>query len=85
MLYSLLITVIVLAAGYPIMGYFCFTKGYNTAAKLVEKPKIEAPAIPTLKSIKKKKERSQELKRIEKILANINAYDGTAVGQKEIK
>lgn len=78
MLYSLLAAVLILALSYPIMGYFCFTKGYNIAAQ--DKPKIES-----VKLRRKKIQEPAEINRLNSIMANIDRYDGTTVGQKEVR
>lgn len=80
------ITIMILAILAPVMSVFCFIKGYNIGAKETKKPeiKIETP--------KEKKERREISKEAEKrrsqmsiLLENIEAYDGTSKGQKELK
>lgn len=80
MLYSLLVAVILLAAGYPLVGYFCFVKGYNLGAKEVHKPQIKTPILP-----RRPPKESAEVVRLNKIMENINNYDGTGIGQEEVR
>jgi len=76
MLYSLLIVNIILCVSCPLVGVFCFVKGYNLKAeKLAEKPiRISLP-----------KESPEVDERLQTLMANIDAYDGTGKGQVEIK
>ena len=76
MLYSLLVAVIVLAISCPLVGIFSFIKGYNLKAeKLAEKPiTVPRKTPPAPKGDPK----------LMALLDNINAYDGTSKGQREI-
>ena len=77
MLYSLLITVVILALACPILAVFSFVKGYNMKAeKVAEKPLKVLPEAP-------KKEPKGDPK-LMTLLENIDAYDGTGKGQKVI-
>lgn len=77
MLYSLLIAVILLSLLMPFVGIYCFVKGYNLMAKKEGEPFIQTPVKHT--KISKKDE-----KKLSQIYANIDSYDGTSIGQKEI-
>lgn len=80
------ITIMILAILTPVMSVFCFIKGYNIGAKETKKPeiKIEAP-----KEKKKRREISKEAEKrrsqMSILLENIEAYDGTSKGQKELR
>ena len=77
MLYSFVATTIILAFTIPIACFYSFVKGYNLRAeKHGEKP-IKAPTRP------KKSPKGDQ--RLEQLLANIDAYDGTEKGQKVIE
>lgn len=77
MLYSLLVANIVLCIMLPLVGVFCFVKGYNLKAeKVADKP---------LKLVTKAKKPPEVDEKLETLLANIDAYDGTSKGQVEIK
>lgn len=76
MLYSLLFSTLTLAILCPLLAVFCFVKGYNlAAAKHGEKP---------LKVLTGPKKEPAGDSRLEQLWANIDAYDGTEKGQKEI-
>ena len=77
MLYSLLVSVIVLAFLLPVTAIFAFIKGYNLKAEKVEEKPLEVlkkPEPPAPKGDPK----------LMTLLANIDAYDGTEKGQKVI-
>ena len=68
----------------PIFCYFAFKLGYKTALLInSDKNVAEMPEIIE-KSVKKIPE-TEEIRKANAILANINAYDGTSLGQKEIE
>ena len=62
----------------PFALWFFFKQGYNLKAR-----EENEPIIPSKRLIKPKKDKAQ--KRIESIMQNIDAYDGTSSNQKEIK
>ena len=61
-------------------------KSIKFGIKLAEKPKetAEKPMFNVPKN-KKKPKMSKDEEKVINILANIDAYDGTGIGQKEIK
>lgn len=77
MLYSLLVAVIVLAIAVPLTGVYCFIKGYNLKAEKEGDTPIKTPRI-----VPKKAPKGDE--RLQTLLFNIDNYDGTAAGQKDI-
>lgn len=77
MLYSLLVSVIVLAFLLPVTAIIAFIKGYNMKAEKLDEKPIEVVKEP------EKPEPKGDPKLIA-LLANIDAYDGTEKGQKVI-
>lgn len=75
-----------------IMGTFMvvsFYLGFILGYKKINKEKIEMPTLNPVKIIRENKESREEIERVRKEqeimdinLANIDAYDGTGVGQK---
>lgn len=80
------ITIMILAVMTPVMSAFCFIKGYNIGAKETKKPEIKIET-PKEKIEKRKTSKEAEAKRrkMTNLLANIEAYDGTSKGQKELE
>lgn len=76
-----------------IMGTFMivsFYLGFILGYKKINKEKIEMPTLNPVKIIRENKESREEIERVRKEqeimninLANIDAYDGTGVGQKD--
>jgi len=86
MLYDILIVLLVV---YAMLTPFFIVKSIKFGILLGQKPeevhKIrDFVKLPKRKS-KKDKAREKELEKIGDILSNIEAYDGTGMGQKEIK
>lgn len=77
MLYSLIAANIVLSICAPLIAVWAFIKGYNLKAeKVAEKP---------LKVLRKASGKAPEGDpKLMALLDNINCYDGTEKGQKEI-
>ena len=79
MLLNIILTA-VLMVGIPLIAWFFFKQGYNIGAKEVGKPVITATPKP-----KKTRDSVKKEKRYEQILKNIESYDGTSAGQREVK
>ena len=77
MLYSLLTAVIILSFLMPILSIWCFIKGYNLKADKLGEKRIETPKMP--------QKRPKTNKEYATLMCNIDAFDGTAQGQKEFK
>jgi hypothetical protein len=79
------ITILVLAIFCPIWGGFCFIKGYNLGAKETKKPeiKVESPK-KKIEKAKTDKKMAEKQKKLNTLFENIDAYDGSSIGQKEI-
>ena len=75
MLYSILFGIMCILL--PIMSYLAFIEGMKCAKSDVK--------VPNLPKIRKKPKQTAENKRLNDILANIDVFDGTSNGQKEIK
>ena len=75
MLYSILFAIMCILL--PIMSYLAFIEGMKCAKSDVK--------VPNLPKIRKKPKQTAESARLNDILSNIEAYDGTSNGQKEIK
>ena len=75
MLYSILFAIMCILL--PTMSYLAFIGGMKCAKSDVK--------VPNLPKIRKKPKQTAENARLNDILSNIEAYDGTSNGQKEIK
>lgn len=75
MLYSILFAIMCVLL--PTMSYLAFIEGMKCAKSDVK--------VPNLPKIRKKPKQTAENARLNDILSNIEAYDGTSNGQKEIK
>lgn len=75
MLYSILFAIMCILL--PTMSYLAFIEGMKCVKSDVK--------VPNLPKIRKKPKQTAENARLNDILSNIEAYDGTSNGQKEIK
>ena len=75
MLYSILFAIMCILL--PTMSFLAFIEGMKCAKSDVK--------VPNLPKIRKKPKQTAENARLNDILSNIEAYDGTSNGQKEIK
>lgn len=75
MLYSILFAIMCILL--PTMSYLAFIEGMKCAKSDVK--------VPNLPKIHKKPKQTAENKRLNDILSNLDVYDGTSNGQKEIK
>ena len=78
------ITLIIAVILLPITSYFSFKLGVETAKSMGNSEKTPVFRSKPLRKFKKLPE-TKEIKRANAILANIEAYDGTSLGQKEIE
>lgn len=80
---TLLIILIILVVG--IMNILCFFIGAKVGQKVVKGEPIETPnPIKAIRSELDSFEQRKELERYKVINDNIDAYDGTSIGQKDI-
>ena len=78
---------IILIISIGIMNILCFFIGAKVGQKVVKGETIELPKIEPIKAIREHNEKSEILKLQEReriISENIDAYDGTSLGQREI-
>lgn len=76
----LIVAVIILSFLLPITAVVSFLVGANVYQKASANKEIP---VPTIKQKKKKPERDESMLRFEKILHNIDVYDGTSLGQED--
>lgn len=81
MSYNLIIIVLLLLI--PMVGLLVFFS-YRQGIKDGRAVKEDVPLKPVIEKKTKKFEQKQEIKRLNTILDNINNYNGSAVGQKEV-
>lgn len=65
----------------------CFMIGARVGQKAVKGEEIKLPTVNPMEAVKEhraKKAQEAEQERVETILRNIESYDGTAYGQKEV-
>lgn len=78
---------VLLLAVMGAVNIFCFLIGAKVGQAVVKGEKVEMPSIDPLKAVREheaKKEAQKEQDRLNAILRNIEAYDGTGRGQEEI-
>lgn len=76
---------IILTVG--ILNIGCFFIGAKVGQKVVKGEPIELPSINPLKAYREaqdRKEAEREADRLDTILQNIETYDGTGAGQKDV-
>lgn len=79
MLYSIIVLSVGLVGICVAFLYACFTY-----TKIISNMATNGEAMPEKKKVKTSSKATKEVDRLNKILANIEAYDGTEIGQKEI-
>lgn len=79
------LTILILAVMTPILSVFCFIKGYNIGARETRKPeiKLETP-MQKIERAKENKKSAENRSRLNTLLENIENYDGSSKGQKEL-
>ncbi len=78
---------VLLLAVMGAVNIFCFLIGAKVGQAVVKGEKVEMPSIDPLKAVREheaKREAQKEQDRLNAILRNIEAYDGTGRGQEEI-
>ena len=78
------VMLVVMAVITPVMCFFAFKMGLD-AAYLFEKSEKTPIRTPKMRKLRKNKVESKQIEQFNTILANIEAYDGTSFGQKEIE
>lgn len=70
------------------LNVVCFFVGAKVGQKVVKGEDIKTPDLNPMKAIREaqdKKEAQREQDRLSTIMQNIENYDGTGAGQKEVK
>ena len=76
---------IVMASG--IINLFCFIIGARIGQKIIKNEKIDIPTLNPLQGIREsrsKKVAEKKQDQLEAIMRNVECYDGTPRGQKDI-
>ena len=76
---------IILTVG--ILNIGCFFIGAKVGQKVVKGEEIELPSLNPMKAYREAQDRKQaekEADRLDTIMQNIEAYDGTSAGQKDV-
>ena len=79
------VVIIILAMGFVCTA--CFLAGAKVGQATAKGEKVEMPTINPMQVVKDqraKKEAEKEQSRIDTILQNIEAYDGTSLGQQDV-
>lgn len=74
-------------AVFGAVNIFCFVIGAKVGQQVAKGEKVEMPSANPLKLYKQheaKKEAEMEQSKIDTIMRNIESYDGTANGQKDV-
>ena len=78
---------VLLLAVMGAVNIFCFVIGAKVGQTVVKGEKVEMPSVDPLKAVREheaKREAQKEQDRLNAILLNIEAYDGTGRGQEDI-
>ena len=70
-----------------VTNVLCFMIGAKVGQKVVKGEEIELPTVNPLKAVREqqsKREAEMEQEKVETILRNLEAYDGTSNGQKDL-
>lgn len=70
------------------VNILCFLIGAKVGQTVVKGEKVELPSanhLTLFKAQKEKKEAERQQNKIDAIMRNIEAYDGTSFGQEEIR
>lgn len=74
-------------AVFGLANIFCFLLGAKVGQKVVKGEKVEMPNLNPLEAIREhhsKREAEKEQERLDVILENIESYDGTGNGQRDV-
>ncbi len=83
-----IIAIIVIILIVSTLNVVCFLIGAKVGQTVVKGDPIELPNLNPLEAIRKHRERveaEKESDRLETILENIAKYDGTGIGQKDVR
>ena len=79
---------ILLIAVISTLNIVCFFIGAKVGQKVVKGEELKAPTVNPMtiyKEHQEKKEAEKEINKLEKILSNLDRYDGTEAGQEDIE
>ena len=79
-------TILIIAA-VGVMNIGCFLVGARVVQKVVKGEEVTIPNLNPVEAVKEHKEKQEarkEQNRLETIMQNIENYDGTEYGQKEV-
>ena len=79
---------ILLIAVISTLNIVCFFIGAKVGQKVVKGEDLKAPTVNPMtiyKEHQEKKEAEKEINKLEKILNNLDRYDGTEAGQEDIE
>ena len=82
-----ILLVLILALVIGTLNVVCFFVGAKVGQKLVKGEPIELPSINPMEAIREaqdKREAEREQRKLDTILQNIETYDGTGNGQKDV-
>ena len=69
------------------VNILCFVIGAKVGQAVTQGKQVEVPSVNVLKAVKEhreKKKAEEDRDRMQVIMDNIEAYDGTAMGQREV-
>ena len=78
---------VLLMAVMAASNILCFLIGARVGQKVVKGEEVQIPTINPMEAVREHQERKEaqmEKERIDKILRNIDNYDGTPYGQEEV-
>ena len=78
---------VLLLAITSLFNVFCFVIGAKVGQSIVKGEKVEMPNLNPLKAIKENQARKaveDKQNKLDKILRNIERYDGTSKGQEDV-
>lgn len=78
---------ILLALIISVSNIICLVIGAKVGQKVIKGEEIEIPSLNPMKAYREAQDRKQaerEADRLDTIMQNIEAYDGTSAGQKDV-
>jgi hypothetical protein len=81
-------TTVLIVAAVSLSNILCFMIGARVGQKVTNGEEVKLPEIDPMKAIREHRERTEaeiEQQRFNAILENIDNYNGTAAGQKEVR
>lgn len=76
---------LILTIGF--MNIACFILGAKTAQRLIKGDEVQTPSLNPVKAVREAKEQKElriEQEKYRNIMDNINNYNGTELGQKDV-